>query len=108
VALLPPSGEKPVNQDLEVWLMFLPFWLLGTVAILAAVWHGLRFVVVHARAHAAGHVPKFSLTRRLQWHELTDDGRHHLKRAFLSFFIFFGLTALGIACVAAWAFWRHG
>lgn len=97
-----------MNQDLEVWLMFLPFWLLGTVAILAALWHGVRFAVVHARAHAAGHVPKFSLTRRLHWHELTDDGRHHLKRAFQSLFIFFGLTALGLACVAGWAFWRYG
>ncbi len=101
-------GETLVNQDLEVWLMFLPFWLLGTVAILAALWHGLRFVVVHGRAHAAGHVPRLSLGRRLQWHELTDDGRHHLKRALQAVLIFIGLSAIGVLCVAAWSLWRHG
>ena len=102
-------ADKPRTKKKHKDPMQLETWRhAALVAVLAALWHGVRFVVVHARAHAAGHVPRFSLTRRLHWHELTDDGRHHLKRAFQSFFIFFGLTALGFVCVVAWAFWRHG
>jgi len=95
-----------VNNDLEIWLLFAPFWLLGTFAALGALWHLARFAVVHGHAHAAGHVPKFSPFRRLNWHELTDDGRHHLKRAFISVLAFVCLTALGLVVGVVWALWR--
>jgi len=35
-------------------------------------------------------------SRRLAWHELTDDGRHHLKRALIAFTAFVALCLLGI------------
>ncbi len=81
--------------------MFAPFWLLGIAALVGAVWHMIHFVIVHARAQAAGpvtsHVPRTSFfSRRLQWHELSDDGRHHLKRALLAMGAFIGLCAGGI------------
>jgi hypothetical protein len=81
--------------------MFAPFWLLGIAAVFGAVWHMIHFVIVHRRAQAAGHVPRTSLlSRRLQWHELSDDGRHHLKRALIAFGAFFGLC-LGVVVVGA-------
>lgn len=95
-----------MSDDVEIWLLFAPFWLLGTFAALGAVWHLARFAIVHGRAHAAGHVPKFSPFRRLQWHELTRDGQHHLKRAFLAVLAFVALSALGVAIGALWAVWR--
>lgn len=85
------------NADVTVWLMFAPFWLLGIAALIGAVWHFVHFAIVHARAQAAGHVPKTSFfSRRLQWHELSDDGRHHLKRALIAIGAFIGLCVGGI------------
>jgi hypothetical protein len=77
--------------------MFAPFWLLGIAALVGAAWHMVHFAIVHARAQAAGHVPRTSFfSRRLQWHELSDDGRHHLKRALIATGAFIGLCAGGI------------
>jgi hypothetical protein len=77
--------------------MFAPFWLLGIAALAGAVWHFIHFAIVHARAQAAGHVAKTSFfSRRLQWHELSDDGRHHLKRALIAMAGFMGLCVGGI------------
>jgi len=82
--------------------MFAPFWLLGIAALIGAVWHFIHFAIVHHRAQAAGHVPKSHVaktsffSRRLQWHEFSDDGRHHLKRALIAFGAFFGLCLGGI------------
>ncbi|MSP75633.1 MAG: hypothetical protein EXR12_05815 [Rhodospirillaceae bacterium] len=85
--------------------MFAPFWLLGIAAVFGAVWHMVHFTVVHARARAAGHVPRASFfSRRLQWHELSDDGRHHLRRALIAFGAFFGLCAGGIVMGVVAAF----
>lgn len=64
-----------VNQDLEIWLMFLPFWLLGTVAVLAAAWHGVHFLFVHRRA-------------------ATPDGRHHLTRTYIALVALAGIVGL--------------
>lgn len=85
--------------------MFAPFWLLGIAAVFGAVWHMIHFVVVHRRARAAGHLPKTSFfSRRLQWHELSDDGRHHLKRALIAFGAFLGLCLGGIVMGVVAAF----
>ncbi len=74
--------------------MFAPFWLLGIAALLGGVWHAIRFTVVHARARAAGHVPHTSFfSRRLGWHELTPDMRHHLKWAVIAVGALVGLCA---------------
>ena len=72
-----------MGNDTEVWLLFAPFWLLGI-------------------AQAAGHVRKASLfSRRLAWHELTDDGRHHLRRGLIAFAAFVALCLLGVGVGAA-------
>ena len=93
------------NPDITVWLMFAPFWLLGIAAVFGALWHMAHFAIVHRRAQAAGHVPRTSFfSRRLQWHELSDDGRHHLKRALLAMGAFFGLCVGGIVVGVVAAF----
>jgi hypothetical protein len=91
------------NADITVWLMFAPFWLLGIAALAGAVWHMIHFVIVHARAQAAGHVPqshgrKISIfsRRRLKWHELSHDGRHHLKWSLIAMGTFIGLCVGGV------------
>ena len=47
-----------MGTDVEIWMLFAPFWLLGMFAALGALWHFVRFLSVHGKAHAAGHVPK--------------------------------------------------
>ena len=91
-----------VNDDIEVWLLFAPFWLLGTFALIGSVWHMIHAAIVTRRAQAAGHVRKVPFySNSLKWHELTDRGRHHLKRALISFAAFFALVLLGIGVGAA-------
>jgi hypothetical protein len=91
-----------MNDDLEVWLLFAPFWLLGIAALTAAVWHMAHAALVTHRAQAAGHVRKTSFfARRLAWNELTDDGRRHLKRALVAFAAFWALCLLGVGVGAA-------
>ena len=29
----------PVRNDIEVWLLFAPFWILGMAALLGGLWH---------------------------------------------------------------------
>ncbi len=77
--------------------MFAPFWLLGIAALIGGIWHVIHFVIVHGRAQAAGHVPKTSFfSRRLAWHELTPDMRHHLKWALIAVGAFIGLCLGGV------------
>ena len=93
--------------------MFAPFWLLGIAALVGAVWHMIHFAIVHARAHAASHAPTTPFfprrvggheSRRVGWHELSPDARHHLKRALIAFGAFFGLCAGGIVVGVVAAF----
>ena len=91
-----------VNNDIEVWLLFAPFWLLGIAALIGGLWHMFHAWRVTRHAQAAGHVRKAALfTKGLAWHELPDQGRHHLRRAFLGLGAFFALTLLGIGVGAA-------
>jgi hypothetical protein len=86
-----------VNDDIEVWLLFAPFWLLGTAALIGGVWHMVHAWLATRRAQAAGHVRRpAAFAKGLKWHEFTDQGRHHLRRAFLWLGAFFALTLLGI------------
>ena len=91
-----------VNNDIEAWLLFAPFWLLGIAALIGGVWHMIHAWLVTRRAQAAGHVRRMPLfSKGLAWHELTDRGRHHLKRAFIWLGAFFALALLGIGVGAA-------
>jgi hypothetical protein len=91
-----------VNNDIEAWLLFAPFWLLGIAALIGGLWHMAHAWLVTRRAQAAGHVRRTSLfSNGLGWHELTDHGRHHLKRAFIWLGAFLALTLLGIGVGAA-------
>jgi hypothetical protein len=91
-----------VNDDIEIWLLFAPFWLLGTFALIGGVWHMVHAAIVTRRAQAAGHVRKRPFfSKGLAWHELTDQGRHHLKRALIGFAAFFALALLGVGVGAA-------
>ena len=91
-----------MSNDTEVWLLFAPFWLLGIAALIGAVWHMAHAALHIRRAQAAGHVRKTSFfSKRLTWHELTDPGRHHLKRALLAFGAFWAICLLGVAIGAA-------
>jgi hypothetical protein len=91
-----------VNDDIEAWLLFAPFWVLGLAALIGAVWHAAHAARVTRRAQAAGHLRKTSLfSRRLAWHELTDEGRHHRGRALIAVGAFVALCLLGIGVAAA-------
>ena len=90
-----------VSNDIEVWLLFAPFWLLGIFALVGGLWHMLHAWLVTRRAQASGHVRKAGFFSRLAWHELTDQGRHHFKRAFIGLAAFFALILLGIGVGAA-------
>lgn len=91
-----------MSDDIEVWLLFAPFWLLGIGALIGAVWHMAHAAIVTRRAQAAGHVRKTSFfVKRLAWHQLPDDGRHHLRRALIAFGAFWVLCLLGVGAGAA-------
>jgi hypothetical protein len=91
-----------VNNDIEIWLLFAPFWLLGMFALVGGLWHMVHAWLVTRRAQAAGHVRKPARSDTgLAWHELTDRGRHHLKRAFIGLAAFFALMLLGLGVGAA-------
>jgi hypothetical protein len=91
-----------VNDDVEAWLLFAPFWLLGIAALIGAVWHMSHAARLTRRAQAAGHLRRTSFfSKRLAWHELTDDGRHHIRRALIAFVMFWVLCLLGVVVMAA-------
>jgi hypothetical protein len=91
-----------VGNVTEVWLLFAPFWLLGIAALIGSIWHMTHAAIVTRRAQAAGHVRKISFfSGRLAWHELTDDGRRHLRRGLIAFAAFVALALLGTGAGAA-------
>ena len=77
-----------MNDDIEVWLLFAPFWLLGTFALVGSVWHMTHAALVARRAQAAGHAHK---------HDLTNKSRHHRKWALIGFGAFIVLVVAGVA-----------
>ena len=95
-----------MGTDVEIWMLFAPFWLLGIFAALGALWHFVQFLGVHAKAHAAGHVPKYSVGTRLRPHEMTAEGHHHFKRAHAGLWAFVGLIVLGGVVGVLWTLWR--
>ena len=77
-----------VNNDIEAWLLFAPFWILGIAALIGSLWHMLHAWLATRHAQAAGH-------------GRAGHGRHHLKRAALWFGASVALALLGIGVGAA-------
>lgn len=92
--------------DVEIWMLFAPFWLLGIFAALGALWHFVQFLSVHGKAHAAGHVPKYQMGARVRPEETTAAGHHHYKRARIALLLFVGIIALGLVTGVLWSLWR--
>jgi hypothetical protein len=74
-----------VNTDIEAWLLFAPFWILGIAALIGSLWHLVHAWLVTRRAHGAGHGHR----------------RHHLRRGFLWLGAFVALMLLGVGVGAA-------
>ena len=70
-----------VSNDIEAWLLFAPFWVLGLGALIGSIWHGVHAAVHHQRA--------------------PERGRHHRNRAFIALAAFVGLCLLGMGVAAA-------
>ncbi|WP_422000390.1 hypothetical protein [Reyranella sp.] len=85
-----------MNTDVEIWLLFAPFWILGTAALIGGVWHMFHAWHVTRTAQAAGHVRKTAAGDRLAWHELPDRGRHHLRRGLIAMAAFLVLALIGM------------
>lgn len=96
-----------MSDDVEIWLLFVPFWILGMAALAGAVWHFVHLAIVTLRAQAAGHVRQTSFfSRTLGYAELTDRGRHHFRRFWLSVAGMMGASALGMVTALIWAVWK--
>lgn len=96
-----------MGTDVEIWMLFAPFWLLGMFAALGALWHFVQFLSVHRKAHAAGQVSKkYELGARLQPHETTAQGHHHFTKAKSALLLFVGFIALGLVAGVLWTLWR--
>jgi len=67
-----------VGTDVEIWMLFAPFWLLGIFAALGALWHFGHF------------------NSRIHEHEMTAHHRHHFKRAQIAMMVCVGLLVLGL------------
>jgi hypothetical protein len=78
-----------MSNDIEIWLLFAPFWILGLGALIGAGWHFVNFRIHHGRAQAAGHAT------------LTDTGRHHLRRGLIAVGAFVVLVLIGLGVAAA-------
>ena len=91
-----------VSDDIEVWLLFAPFWLLGTAALIGGLWHLAHAWLVTRQAHAAGHVSeRAALAKDLKRHDFFHQRRHHLRRGLLWLGTFIALMLLGIGVGAA-------
>jgi hypothetical protein len=77
-----------LGTDVEIWMLFAPFWLLGIFAALGALWH-------------FGHFSK-----RLHAHEMTAEHRHHLGRAQIAMRACVGLLVLGLVAGVLGTLWR--
>lgn len=96
-----------MNDDVEIWLLFAPFWILGIAALAGVVWHMIHLGIVNARAQAAGHIRKTSFfSRKLAYRELTDRGRHHFRRVWIFMAGMVGVLALGMVAVLIRSVWK--
>ena len=77
-----------MGTDIEIWMLFAPFWLLGIFAALGALWH-FSHLGTHLHAHAA-----------------STESHHHFKRARLAIIACVCLLALGLAVGVLWSLGR--
>ena len=78
-----------MSIDIEIWLLFAPFWTLGLGALIGAVWHLVHYRITHGRAQAAGHAHR------------ADTSRHHLRRGVIAVGAFVALALIGLGVAAA-------
>lgn len=77
-----------MGTDVEIWMLFAPFWLLGIFAALGALWH-------------------FShLGTRLHSHAMSAESHHHFRRAKIGIFACVTLLVLGLVVGVLWALLR--
>ncbi len=71
-----------VKTDIEIWLLFAPFWILGLGALIGGIYH-----LVHGRraSHPDHHARQ----------------RHHYSRAVIAMAAFMILMIIGIGVAAA-------
>jgi hypothetical protein len=70
-----------VSNDIEIWLLFAPFWILGMAALIGGIWH-----MVHGWRHA-----------RIG----SDRSHHHFRRAKIGLAAFVALLLIGLGVGAA-------
>ena len=70
-----------VSNDIEIWLLFAPFWILGLAALIGSLWH-----MFHGWRHAQGG---------------SDHSKHHFRRAKIGFAAFLAFLLLGLGVGAA-------
>jgi hypothetical protein len=78
-----------MSTDIEIWLLFAPFWILGLGALIGAAWHLVHFRIFHGRAQVAGHA------------HLADTSRHHLRRGLIAVGAFVVLVVIGLGVAVA-------
>lgn len=76
-----------MSDDVEIWLLFAPFWILGVAALAGAVWHFIHLAIATRRAHA-------------------DRRDHHFRRFWLFVAGMVGAPVLGMASALIWAVWK--
>ena len=70
-----------VKTDIEIWLLFAPFWILGLGALIGGLYH-----LAHGwKAHPEHHAKR----------------RHHYSRAVIAMAAFLILMIIGIGVAAA-------
>jgi uncharacterized membrane protein len=74
----------PIGDDVEIWLLFAPFWILGIGALVGAVWHFVHLAIATRRAQAGKR-------------------DHHFRRFWLFVAGMVGAPALGMAAALIWA-----
>lgn len=74
--------------DVEIWMLFAPFWLLGMFAAVGALWHFTH------------------LGTRLQRHAVSAESHHHFKRAKLAMVLCVALLILGLVAGILGTLWR--
>jgi hypothetical protein len=70
-----------VRNDIEIWLLFAPFWILGMAALLGGLWH-----MFHGWRHDA---------------RGTGRGKHHFLRAKVALAAFLAILLIGVGVGAA-------
>ena len=77
-----------MGTDVEIWMLFAPFWLLGIFAALGALWH-FSHLGTHLHAHPA-----------------STESHHHFRRARLGIIACVCLLALGLVVGVLWSLGR--